>query len=81
MLMAQLQDGGDGGAQAAAIAERRRIAGELHDVLAHSLPGRSIQLQGARKFADREQVSLGLRAAVGRSAELAKAELARPGKR
>lgn len=65
MLMAQLQDGRDDEAQAAAIAERRPIAGEPHDVRAHSLPGLPIQLQGARKLAGHEQGSPGLRAAIG----------------
>ena len=76
LLMAQLQDAREGEAAAAALAERSRIAGELHDVLAHSLSGLAIQLQGARKLAGREQVSAGLRATIERSAELAKAGLA-----
>ena len=37
LLMAQLQDARDAEAAAAALAERGRIAGELHDVLAHAL--------------------------------------------
>ena len=76
MLLAQLQDARDGEAAAAALAERSRIAGELHDVLAHSLSGLAIQLQGARKLAGREPVSPALRAAIGRSAELAKEGIA-----
>ena len=76
LLMAQLQDAREGEAAAAALAERSRIAGELHDVLAHSLSGLAIQLQGARKLAGREQVSDGLRATIERSAELARAGLA-----
>jgi signal transduction histidine kinase len=72
LLMAQLQDARDAEAAAAALAERGRIAGELHDVLAHALSGLAIQLQGARKLADAEGASAGLRAAIGRSAELAK---------
>ncbi len=76
LLMAQLQDAREGEAAAAALAERSRIAGELHDVLAHSLSGLAIQLQGARKLAGREQVSDGLRATIERSAELTKAGLA-----
>jgi signal transduction histidine kinase len=72
LLMAQLQDARDSEAAAAALAERSRIAGELHDVLAHALSGLAIQLQGARKLADAEAVSAGLRAAIGRSADLAK---------
>jgi signal transduction histidine kinase len=76
LLLAQLQDAREGEAAAAALAERSRIAGELHDVLAHSLSGLAIQLQGARKLAGREAASDGLRAAIDRSAELTKAGLA-----
>jgi signal transduction histidine kinase len=76
LLMAQLQDARDAEAAAAALAERGRIAGELHDVLAHALSGLAIQLQGARKLADAEGASTGLRAAIGRSADLAKEGLA-----
>jgi signal transduction histidine kinase len=76
LLLAQLQDAREGEAAAAALAERSRIAGELHDVLAHSLSGLAIQLQGARKLAGREAVSEGLRAAIERSAELTKSGLA-----
>jgi signal transduction histidine kinase len=72
LLLAQLQDAREAEAVAVALAERSRIAGELHDVLAHSLSGLAIQLQGARKLADTEPVSQGLRAAIGRSAELAR---------
>src|SRR5262249_56493664 len=63
-------------AAAAALAERGRIAGELHDVLAHALSGLAIQLQGARKLADREAASAALRGALERSADLAKEGLA-----
>jgi len=76
MLLAQLQDARDAQAAAAALAERSRIAGELHDVLAHSLSALAIQLQGARKLAGREPVNADLRAVIERSAELARAGLA-----
>jgi signal transduction histidine kinase len=76
LLLAQLQDAQEAEAAAAALAERTRIAGELHDVLAHSLSALAIQLQGARKLAEREPVSDRLRATIERSAELAKAGLA-----
>jgi signal transduction histidine kinase len=76
MLMAQLQDAREAEAAAAALAERSRIAGELHDVLAHALSGLAIQLQGARKLADRESASAGLRGALKRSAESAREGLA-----
>jgi signal transduction histidine kinase len=76
LLMAQLQDAREAEAAAAALAERGRIAGELHDVLAHALSGLAIQLQGARKLAERESASAGLRGALERSAELAREGLA-----
>jgi signal transduction histidine kinase len=76
LLMAELEDAREAEAAAAALAERARIAGELHDVLAHSLSALAIQLQGARKLADRERVSDGLRATIERSAELIRAGLA-----
>jgi signal transduction histidine kinase len=76
ILLAQLEDARDEQARAAAIAERGRIASELHDVLAHSLSGASIQLQGARKLADREHAQPPLSHAIDRASELVKAGLA-----
>jgi signal transduction histidine kinase len=76
LLLAQLADARDEQAQAAAVAERGRIAGELHDVLANSLSGAAIQLQGARKLADREHASPVLSAAIDRASELVKSGLA-----
>jgi signal transduction histidine kinase len=76
LLLAELEDARDEQAQAAASAERGRIAGELHDVLAHSLSGAAIQLQVARKLAEREGATPPMRAAIERSGELVKAGLA-----
>ena len=76
LLLAQLEDARDEQTRAAAIAERGRIAGELHDVLAHSLSGAAIQLQGARKLADREHAAPPLSEAIDRASELVKAGLA-----
>ena len=76
MLLAQLADARDEQARATAVAERGRIASELHDVLAHSLSGAAIQLQAARKLADREHAGPGLRDAIDRSSELVKSGLA-----
>ena len=76
LLLAELQDAREAEAAAVALAERSRIAGELHDVLAHALSGLAIQLQGARKLAEADPASPGLQAAIGRSAELASEGLA-----
>jgi signal transduction histidine kinase len=72
VLMAQLEDARDEQARAAAIAERGRIASELHDVLAHSLSGAAIQLQGARKLAERSDAAPDVRGAIDRASELVK---------
>ena len=76
ILLAQLEDVRDEQARAAAIAERGRIASELHDVLAHSLSGAAIQLQGARKLAERSEAKPDMRAAIDRASELVKDGLA-----
>jgi signal transduction histidine kinase len=70
LLLAQLEDAREDQLAAAAVSERGRIASELHDVLAHSLSGAAIQLQGARKLAEHEQASPQVRAAIERAAEL-----------
>ena len=76
LLLAQLEDAREEQLRSAAVMERGRIAGELHDVLAHSLSGAAIQLQGARKLAEREQASPQLRAAIDRGGELVRDGLA-----
>lgn len=75
LLVAQLEDAREEQAKAAALAERGRIAGELHDVLAHSLSGAAIQLQGARMLAERASAPAGVREAIDRSSELVRAGL------
>ncbi len=76
LLLAELEDAREEQLEAAAITERGRIAGELHDVLAHALSGAAIQLQGARKLAEREHASAEVRAAIDRAGELVKDGLA-----
>jgi len=70
LLLAQLEDAREEQLRTAAIAERGRIATELHDVLAHSLSAAAIQLQGARKLLEHEHVGPQVGAAIERSAEL-----------
>jgi signal transduction histidine kinase len=76
LLLAQLQDAQEEQARATAVAERNRIAGELHDALAHSLSGAAIQLQGPRKLAEREPVEPRIAGAIDRASELVRDGLA-----
>ena len=76
MLLAKLEDARDDQARAAAAEERSSIARELHDVLAHSLSGLSIQLEVVRKLASKTDAQAELRAAIDGAADLAKQGLA-----
>lgn len=53
-LLAELEASREAEAAAAALRERGRIARDLHDLLAHSLAGLSLQVQAARAIALRE---------------------------
>lgn len=50
-LLIQLEQSRSAEARAAGLAERQRLAREMHDVLAHSLSGLTLQLEGARMLA------------------------------
>jgi signal transduction histidine kinase len=76
LLLAKLEDARDDQVRAAAAEERARIARELHDVLAHSLSGLSIQLEAVRKIAGKENAPAELRTAIDGAAGLAKQGLA-----
>jgi signal transduction histidine kinase len=76
VLLAQLEDAREQQLRAAALHERSRIASELHDVLAHSLSGAAIQLQGARLLAERDSATAPVRAAIERAGELVRDGLA-----
>jgi signal transduction histidine kinase len=76
LLLAELEDAREEQTRAAAIAERSRIASELHDVLAHSLSGAALQLQAARKLAEHEQATAPMRAAIDRAGQLVRDGLA-----
>lgn len=70
VLLAELADARDAQAQAAVVAERSRIAAELHDVLAHALSGAALQLQGARMLAEQQGAGPLLTEAIQRAAHL-----------
>lgn len=71
-LLVEVQAGREAEAQAAALQERGRIARDLHDVLAHSLAGLSVQLQATRAIAAREQVSAAVLEPLDKAAALAR---------
>ncbi len=71
-LLAEAQRARESEAQTAALRERGRIAREMHDVLAHSLAGLSMQLQGLRAVAAREQVSPAVLEPLDKAAALAR---------
>ncbi len=71
-LLLEVQAGRDAEAQAATLQERGRIARELHDVLAHSLAGLSVQLQATRAVAAREGVGPAVLEPLDHAAALAR---------
>jgi signal transduction histidine kinase len=75
-LLVEVQAGRDAEAQAAALRERGRIARDLHDVLAHSLAGLSLQLQALRAVAGRSGAGPELTGPLDTAAQLARDGLA-----
>ncbi len=71
-LLAEVEASRDTQAEAAASGERARIAREMHDVLAHSLAGLSLQLQAVRAVAVREGVADAVTVPLERAADLAR---------
>jgi signal transduction histidine kinase len=76
-LLVQLDGSRAAEARAAALSERQHLAREMHDVLAHSLSGLVLQLEGARLMAtrERERIDPELAGAIERAHHLAKAGL------
>jgi len=72
LLLAELEEARDDQARAAAAEERAAIARDLHDVLAHSLSGLSIQLEMVRKMLATVDTPDDVRVAIDGAAELAK---------
>jgi signal transduction histidine kinase len=71
-LLAEVEASRQAQREAAAAEERNRIAREMHDVLAHSLAGLSMQLQAIRAVAGREGASPSITDPIDRAAELAR---------
>ena len=61
--------------EAAALAERQRLAREMHDVLAHSLSGLALQLEGARLLVTRDPADPRLAETIERAQHLARSGL------
>jgi signal transduction histidine kinase len=74
-LLIELEHSRDAEARAAMLAERQRVAREIHDVLAHSLSGLVLQLEGARLLARDGDVPPPLALAVDRAHRLARSGL------
>jgi signal transduction histidine kinase len=74
-LLAELAATREAQAQAAKLAERQRLAREMHDVLAHSLSGLILQLEGARMLAAEDPADPRLPAAVERAHQLGRSGL------
>ncbi|WP_327297485.1 MULTISPECIES: histidine kinase [unclassified Streptomyces] len=71
-LLAEVEASRQALQEAAAVEERSRIAREMHDVLAHSLAGLSVQLQAVRAIAGREGAPASLTGPIDRAADLAR---------
>jgi signal transduction histidine kinase len=74
-LVVALQQSRAAEAQAAGLAERQRLAREMHDVLAHSLSGLLLHLEGARMLAAHSPDDPRLPAIIDRAHRLARSGL------
>jgi signal transduction histidine kinase len=79
-LLAELELTRAAEARAAGLAERHRLAREMHDVLAHSLSGLMLQLEGARMLAAENVGDSRLPEAIERAHHLAQAGLDEAGR-
>jgi signal transduction histidine kinase len=75
LLLAELEQTRAAQAQAAALAERQRLAREMHDVLAHSLSGLVLNLEGARLLAAQGGANPHVGDAIDRAHRLARTGL------
>jgi len=75
LLLRELEQTRAAQAQAATLAERQRLAREMHDVLAHSLSGLVLNLEGAMLLADQGRADPQVRDAIYGAHRLAKTGL------
>jgi len=75
-LVEELRESRAAHAESAALAERGRVAREMHDVLAHSLSALALQLEGARLLARDRDADPDVVAAIERAHHLAAGGLA-----
>ena len=71
-LLIELEETRGAELRAAALAERQRLARDMHDVLAHSLSGLLLQLEGARLLAVSNPADERLAGTIDRAHELAR---------
>ena len=74
-LLIELEESRGAELRAVALAERQRLARDMHDVLAHSLSGLLLQLEGARLLALSDPADDRLAGTIDRAHELAKSGL------
>jgi signal transduction histidine kinase len=74
-LLLELQASRNAEAEAAMLRERSRLARDMHDVLAHSLSGLMLQLEGARMLSTQPDANGQLPPALDRAHRLARAGL------
>jgi signal transduction histidine kinase len=74
-LLVELEASREAEAEAATLRERSRLARDVHDVLAHSLSGLTLQLEGARMLAAQPGANGQLSPALDRAHHLARAGL------
>jgi len=75
LLLDELEETRAAQAQAAALSERQRLAREMHDVLAHSLSGLVLNLEGARLLAGQGGADPQVGDAIDRAHRLARTGL------
>jgi signal transduction histidine kinase len=74
-VLMDLEEAQSAEVRAVALAERQRLAREMHDVLAHSLSGLALQLEGARLLAREDPADPRLADTIERAHHLAKSGL------